>query len=237
MKIGILLCDEHHPDSLDEFGTYDNDFIAMLGEDHFSEFKVWRCYLGEFPSSVFDCDGWVFSGSKTSVYELESWIDDTCDFIVEADRQKRSMLGICFGHQIIHMALGGDVKKSDKGWGVGVKLFSVLEEYPPLRKDQHISLIVVHQDQVLRKANGFKLIAGSGFCPNAITAKGDHILTFQPHPEFTSPFFRQLAERLRQKADSTLVDLALASLDKCGEGDRPLAISMIQDFFLRHKIS
>ncbi len=29
------------------------------------------------------------------------------------------MIGVCFGHQLIAQALGGTVRKSEKGWGIG----------------------------------------------------------------------------------------------------------------------
>jgi GMP synthase (glutamine-hydrolysing) len=41
---------------------------------------------------------------------------------------------------------------------------------------------------------GGRVLGGNDFCPNAIIAYGDTILTFQPHPEFTVPFLRGLSE-------------------------------------------
>jgi hypothetical protein len=35
------------------------------------------------------------------------------------------MLGVCFGHQIMADALGGDVRKSEKGWGLGRHVYAV----------------------------------------------------------------------------------------------------------------
>ena len=35
------------------------------------------------------------------------------------------MVGVCFGHQLIAQALGGMVRKSEKGWGLGRHVYDV----------------------------------------------------------------------------------------------------------------
>ena len=50
------------------------------------------------------------------------------------------------------------------------------------------SLIVSHQDQVTELPEGSDLLAKSEFCPNAAFSIGEHILTFQGHPEFTNEY-------------------------------------------------
>jgi hypothetical protein len=35
------------------------------------------------------------------------------------------MAGICFGHQLMAQALGGIVRKSDKGWGIGRHVYDI----------------------------------------------------------------------------------------------------------------
>jgi len=38
------------------------------------------------------------------------------------------MVGICFGHQLIAQALGGVVRKSEKGWGIGRHVYDVVPD-------------------------------------------------------------------------------------------------------------
>ncbi|MFD2179727.1 type 1 glutamine amidotransferase [Veronia pacifica] len=232
MRIGILLCDEHYPESLDEFGTYDQDFITMLSTCGDFTFSVWRCFNSEFPSSVDECNAWVLSGSKSSVYEPLPWIESLCDFVRRADQEKCPTVGVCFGHQLIHKALGGIVEKSQKGWGIGTRPFTIQSDFSLLQKEQTISLIVVHQDQVITPADGFTCIASSEFCPFAITTKSQHILTFQPHPEFSVPFFLQLLEQLRPKAGNKKVNDALLSISEHSGGDRTLIANVIYQFLI-----
>ena len=53
------------------------------------------------------------------------WLDPLRDFIRKAYANDTPMLGICFGHQIMADALGGDVRKSEKGWGLGRHTYGV----------------------------------------------------------------------------------------------------------------
>ena len=40
-------------------------------------FKTYRAYIGEFPENMKSCDGYVLSGSPTSVNTKAGWIDKT----------------------------------------------------------------------------------------------------------------------------------------------------------------
>ena len=62
---------------------------------------------------------------------------------------------------------------------------------PPLKG---FNLIVSHKDQVTRLPAGASLLATSPFCPNAMYCLGNHILTFQGHPEFCKGYSRALME-------------------------------------------
>jgi GMP synthase-like glutamine amidotransferase len=46
-------------------------------------------------------------------------------FIREAFAKRTPMVGVCFGHQIIADALGGQVGKSHKGWGIGRHTYEI----------------------------------------------------------------------------------------------------------------
>ena len=65
------------------------------------------------------------TGSAAGVYDDFPWLDPLRDFIRRAYAAKTPMLGICFGHQIMADALGGDVRKSEKGWGIGRHVYDV----------------------------------------------------------------------------------------------------------------
>jgi GMP synthase-like glutamine amidotransferase len=91
------------------------------------------------------------------------------DFVRELAAEKIPLIGVCFGHQIIAQALGGEVVKSDKGWGVGLHRYDLEKTYPWMKTDsQQASMYVFHQDQVVRCPAAAEVFLSSEFCPYAV---------------------------------------------------------------------
>lgn len=193
MKIGILAAGIT-PDVLQsQYPTYAQMFAQQLEafEPELS-FEIFDVRLGEFPTSIDVCDGWLITGSKFDAYGDDPWILQLCEFIREVDAKGQVLVGICFGHQVIARALGGRVAKFDGGWGVGVHHYQVAEgfETPLGRKD--IAFCAFHQDQVLEKPEKMETFLTSEFCQHAGLIYQDRILTFQGHPEFSKQYESEL---------------------------------------------
>ena len=230
--IGILLCDEHRPDAVAQFGTYDNNFKMMLnGHEQVEwQYTVWRCFEGVFPTSTDECDGWIISGSKWGVYDPDIWIKKLKGFIHALDEVKAKVVGVCFGHQIIHAALGGKVAKSEKGWGVGAYAINVYEPLGLIVSGQTLRVLAIHQDQVQKMAPDFTLVAGCAFTPFAITKKNKNILTFQSHPEFEEDFYQGLCENIRGKLGEEAMQTVRAGI---GQSDDRDIVRQVIRFFLQ----
>ncbi|MGV8855201.1 MAG: glutamine amidotransferase-related protein [Devosia sp.] len=159
-------------------------------------------------------DGFVITGSAAGVYDDLPWLNPLRNFIRQSYTQRTPMLGICFGHQIMADALGGDVRKSEKGWGLGRHVYGVRQR--PEFMQHAPSLLAVacsHQDQVITPPRDAEVILASDFTPNAgLAYRNGAALSFQPHPEFDDAYTLALAELRRGKAPDALVDKALASV-------------------------
>ncbi len=158
-------------------------------------------------------EGIVITGSPAGVYEDHTWLPPLRKFIQAAYGAGTPMVGICFGHQIMADALGGDVRKSEKGWGLGRHQYTVRQR-PRFMADAPETLTVAcsHQDQVLVPPAEAEVILGSDFAPNAgLLYKSGRALSFQPHPEFEDDYARALVELRRGKVDDAVLETAAAS--------------------------
>lgn len=159
-------------------------------------------------------DAIVITGSPAGVYDDFPWLDPLRQFIRQAYGTRTPMLGVCFGHQIMADALGGDVRKSDKGWGIGRHTYDVLARpaFMPAAPAQ-LAIACSHQDQVIVPPLEADVILGSAFTPNAgLAYRNGAALSFQPHPEFADDYTLALAELRRGKAPDAVVETALSSI-------------------------
>ena len=230
--IGILEAGENRPELAARHGTY-ADFFETYFRRHDAGFacKAYAAYRGELPSRADACDGYVIAGSRHSSYDDFPWIAEAKTFVRSA-AATRPVLGICFGHQLVAEAHGGEVAKSPKGWGVGVHDYEVYVSRPWMNPPvDRLSLLVSHQDQVTTPPPGAETLASSDFCPIGMMAIGDNILTLQSHPEMTKPFVAELYAARREQIGSDRVDDALTSLEV--ETNEDVAAAWMSGFLRR----
>ena len=183
MRIGILQCG-HFP-TADGFPdrTYTDLYSTLLAGRGLA-FRTWSVVDMEFPAGVDEAEGWLISGSRHGAYEDLPFIPPLEDFIRAANRAKRPMVGICFGHQIMAQALGGRVEKFEGGWSAGRVDYDF--------GGTSLALNAWHQDQVVEKPEAARVLAETAFCKYAALAYGDHAFSMQPHPEFDAEAVRLL---------------------------------------------
>jgi GMP synthase-like glutamine amidotransferase len=173
----------------------------------------------------------VITGSAAGVYDDLPWMEPLRNFIRDAYGKRTPMLGVCFGHQIMADALGGEVRKSEKGWGLGRHLYRVhgrpafMQESPEL-----LAVACSHQDQVITPPPEAEVFLASEFTPNAgLVYRNGAALSLQPHPEFEDDYTIALAELRRGQAPDEVVETALTSME-IGSHSREVA-GYIGQFF------
>lgn len=193
MLVGILETGRPPAELAADYGSYASMFEKLLGNKQL-DFQVFSILDDQFPASPNTCHAWLITGSRHGVYENLPWMLKLQDFIRAVRDAKVPMIGICFGHQIIAQALGGEVQKSPKGWGIGVHEYQIHYALPQMDKTNQFRIYAMHQDQVIKRPPDAQVVASSEFCEYAALVYGDSILTFQGHPEFTDNFERDLLE-------------------------------------------
>lgn len=216
----------------DQFCAY-RDMFKTTFDDPDAPFTldVVSVVSGETPPDPAQLQAIVITGSPAGVYDAYDWMAPLRVFIRKAYEARTPMLGICFGHQIMADALGGDVRKSEKGWGLGRHTYRVSSR-PDFMVDapETLSIACSHQDQVVVAPPDAEVILASEFTPNAgLAYRSGRALSFQPHPEFDDDYTKALAEMRRGKAADEVVDAACQSLDK--PSDSALLNLYIRRFF------
>ncbi len=217
------------PEALkDAFDDYPARFRALLGESVKTvRFDV---QAGRLPDDPEAFQGAIVTGSAAGVYDDLPWIAPLIDWLRGA-RGKTRLVGICFGHQVMAQAFGGQVAKSDKGWGVGLHRYDVLAQEPWMfPRAASIAIPVSHQDQVLVPPEDARVIAASAFTPYAGLAWDDAV-SFQCHPEFQPEYAAALVETRRgTRIPEALAEEALASLARAN--DRAVLTAWIRAFLM-----
>ncbi|WP_417514625.1 glutamine amidotransferase-related protein [Marinobacter sp.] len=239
LKIGILAAGITPDDLLPEFGSYADMFKRLFRQAGFSfDYLTFDVRDNDFPASARDCDAWVVTGSKANVYEDLPWMRRLKSLILEIYNADLPTVGICFGHQIIAEAFGGDVNKDPKGWGVGLHRYEMVPGGGPGAGMTGFTLSAMHQDQVLVKPDSAKVLAYSPFCPFAALQYDDRILTFQAHPEFDVTFETRLVKYLSGKSvPEEKADQALEGLEQPAAATDSIAIAQWMAGFLQRENS
>ncbi|RIB02886.1 class I glutamine amidotransferase-like protein [Gigaspora rosea] len=197
LRVSIFLADTPIPKVFEKFGGYDEQISKLLQDTINSKklklsliIKNYDVKNMEFPEEddLSKMDGIIITGSASSAYDDIPWINRLADFtkLIIDKHQHIKLIGICFGHQIIARAAGGQIIKNPLGWEIGVTEVSLTDVGSNFFKIDNKVLRIqeMHQDHVK--------ILPKGFCNLGFTSKssiqgmikGNQVLTVQGHPEF-----------------------------------------------------
>ena len=147
-----------------DFGSQYAHLIAkrfrMLG--YYSEIALPSSDLSIFE----DCKGIVFSGGPASVYDDK--IPEFNNKILELDIP---ILGLCYGHYIVHLGYNGKVEKAPVGEFGFARLILNPQVKCPLFKgiEGEQQVWMSHQDGVIKPGDGFEIVGSTKDCPYAAT--------------------------------------------------------------------
>lgn len=220
LRICILETDILRPELVDQYQGYGRMFEQLFERQPVAaQFSVYNVVEGHYPPDNEHFDAYLVTGSKADSFATDPWIQTLKEYLLDRYKRGHKLIGICFGHQLLALLLGGKAERAEQGWGVGVHHYRIASQPawmdPPL---DELRLLISHQDQVTRLPENATLLASSDFCPNAAYHIEDQVLCFQGHPEFVHDYSRALLDLRQQHLGERIYQRGVESLQSEQQG-------------------
>jgi GMP synthase-like glutamine amidotransferase len=221
LSICILETDNIRPELVEQYRGYGWMFQQLFARQPIAaEFSVFNVVQGEYPDDSRSYDAYLITGSKADSFGSDPWIATLRSFVLKHYQAGDKFLGVCFGHQLLALLLGGVTERAWQGWGVGVHQYAVSEQPEWMQpRTEQLSLLISHQDQVTTAPTNACVFASSAFCPVAAYYIGDQVLCFQGHPEFVPDYSRSIMDIRQANYGEELYQKGINSLQLEHQGN------------------
>ncbi|KAG8991086.1 hypothetical protein FRB94_012872 [Tulasnella sp. JGI-2019a] len=208
LRLALLICDTPVPVVVGKYGTYLEIYREYLSK---SLAASDRASVTEFTLEGYDVvrmqypkmedftgpnpfDGIVITGSAATAQGPEDWIKTLIGNIRTWMKEipQVKIIGICFGHQIVAQAMGGQCVRNEKGWEIGTTPVQLTEVGRQIfgANLTDIQIQQMHRDHVPELPPSAELLASSPIAPvqgiiSRYASGGIHVLSVQGHPEFS----------------------------------------------------
>lgn len=147
-----------------------------------------------------EVSGAVVTGSHAMVSHREPWSETTAAWLAQLVARDTPVLGICYGHQLLAHALGGEAGDHPQGAEVGTVTVTLddaaatdaLLRGLPAQFPAH----AVHWQSALCLPEGAVRLAGNDHEPVHAFRAGEHAWGVQFHPEFDADVMRDYIDQL-----------------------------------------
>lgn len=141
--------------------------------------------------------GIVVTGSPLSVTAEAPWMLELGGELLRAGERGIHVLGVCFGHQLLARAAGGEVRRNPRGREIGtirVQLTAQGREDPLFSHCAAGELLAqaTHEDAVLRLPDGAVLLASNERAAVQAFRLSETVAGVQFHPELSAAAMRDL---------------------------------------------
>jgi GMP synthase (glutamine-hydrolysing) len=144
-------------------------------------------------------DAFIMTGSSSSVTERSPWMLRAEELLRQIAAARVPLLGICFGHQMIAQALGGEVARNPRGREIGtVRLTRAADDLLFGGLPRVFDVNETHVDAVVRPPPGARVLATTALDPVASFSVGPLVRAVQFHPELDADIMRGYLEARAQ---------------------------------------
>ncbi len=180
--------------------------------------EVVRAQTEALPEDATRYSGIIVTGSPAMVTDRADWSEQSAVWLRRAIEADVSVLGVCYGHQLVAHALGGEVGWHLLGKEFGTHLIRLAPEatrHPLLDGLPRIfPANLAHSQSVLIPPSNAQVLASSSHEPYQILAYSPRVLTLQFHPEFTGAIMQAYVNyAAAHKNDTRPVNLGEPVLD------------------------
>lgn len=220
LRVCILETDILRPELVDQYQGCGQMFQRLFSQQPIAaEFVVYNVMEGHYPADSEVFDAYLVTGSKADSFATDPWIETLKAYLLNRYERGDKLLGICFGHQLLALLLGGKSERASQGWGVGTHNYQLAAKAPWMSPVvEELTLLISHQDQVTALPENATVIASSDFCPFAAYHINDQVLCFQGHPEFIHDYSRALLDIRQLNLGEQIYQQGVASLARDHHG-------------------
>jgi GMP synthase (glutamine-hydrolysing) len=208
-------------------GDYDLWFRERLGAAD-GAMAVHHIDRGEALPDRFDYAGIVVTGSFALVTDREPWSVAVSAYLREAVQRAVPTLGVCYGHQLLADAFGGEVADNPRGRHAGTAFVQLSSEaaVDPLFSGmpETLQVQVSHRQSVISLPRQATLLASCATDPHHAFRIGELAWGVQFHPEFDAWVARSYIEARREifVAEGRDPDALMAAVEESDHGARIL---------------
>lgn len=175
------------PEVTTKRGGFDRILAEAIG-DHPAGYRA--VDVRELPLEL-EAAAIVISGSAANVPTREAWMLRTEEALRGYVARKVPVLGVCFGHQLLAQALGGEVEPNPLGREMSTVVVERVEDDPLLAGlDRRFYANACHSDTVARIPLGATVLAKNDADANQVLRFAERTYGVQFHPEFDGAIMR-----------------------------------------------